>query len=192
MISSLIVSIVVIIITESIVLFFFLYRWICPLLLVLSAQQECRLYQILLDLTDGCLLPPIQINECLEMLNTNGYISGILFDTTSISSHESDDLLAKISTFQHIKSIYLLGRPSESTEERKKYIARFATHCTYQQDEEQLAVQVLLDIIIHCRMLGNKYTRSTDIDNAQKHFQRVIDMYERLKNFIDAKKSMKL
>lgn len=164
----------------------FLYRWTYPVLLVVSSLQESPLYSILKDITNDCLMPPIQTDKCIETLRSNEKIENLVFDVASISVDDRDRLLKNITLLDNIESIYLLGKPPETKEQRNKFFTDFDKVCMFCEDRDQLAVQLVLNMASNCRIFGNQCNADGDRDTARKYFQRGMDLYDGLKKFIDA------
>jgi hypothetical protein len=148
--------------------------------------QETPLYSILKDITGDCLMPPIQTDKCIEALRSNEKKENLVFEVASISVDDRDRLLKAVALLDNIESIYLLGKPPETKEQRNKFFTDFDKVCMFCEDRDQLAVQLALNMASNCRIFGNQCTAAGDRDTAQKYFQRGMDLYDGLKKFIDA------
>ncbi|CAF1148154.1 unnamed protein product [Rotaria sordida] len=163
-------------------------QWIYPVLLVLSSPETARLYSILKNITDSCLIPPIQTDECNDKLKSYQQIKELVLEFPSnISVTDRDRILSEISSFDNIQSIYLLGKPPETKKQRNEFFNQFDKVCIFCEDEEQIAVQWILDTASRCRMFGNQCIKTGDKAVASEHFQRGIELYERLKEFMKPK-----
>jgi hypothetical protein len=129
-------------------------------------------------------MPPVQIDQCIDKLQSNQSIKSLVLDLSTISVEERDRILKSISSFESIESIYLLGKPPETKEQRNKFFTDFDKVCLFCEDANQLAVQLTLDMVSDCRILGKQCAEAGDKDNACKYFQRGVDLYEGLKKLI--------
>lgn len=172
-------------------IFTFLYRWTYPVLLVISSSQESLVYTILKEITNDCLIKPIQTENCYDKLRLNHNVKNLVLEVATISVEERDRLLETVSSLDSIESIYLLGKPPVMKEERNKLFNNFYKVCMFCEDSDQLAVQLVLDMASQCRMSGNQCNAAGDKDTARKHFQRGMDLYDGLKKFIGETSSKK-
>ncbi|CAF4971269.1 unnamed protein product [Rotaria sp. Silwood1] len=159
-------------------------QWIYPVLLILPSLEKSPLYSVLKVITNGCLMSPILIDECNDKLKSYQQIKELILEVSSISVSERDRMLTEISSFDNIQSIYLLGKPPETKQQRNEFFNRFDKVCIFCDDEEQIAVQWVLDTANHCRISANQYIKAGDKAVASEHFQRGIELYDRLKDFI--------
>lgn len=162
----------------------FLYRWTYPILLVLPSLQESSLYSILKEITNDCLMQPIQTDKCIDTLRSDQNIKHLVFEVTSVSVEERDRLLEVVSALDSIETIYLLGKPPETKEQRNKFFTDFDKVCMFCEDKDQLAVQLVLDMASNCRISGNQCIETGDKGTAREHFQRGMDLYDGLKKFM--------
>jgi hypothetical protein len=128
---------------------------------------------------------PIQIDKCIDKLQSDENIKNLVFEVASISIQELDHVLKAVSSLDSIESIYLLGKPPETKEQLNTFFTDFDKICMFCEDEDQLAVQLVLDMASNCRISGNQCTAAGDRDTARKHFQRGMDLYDGLKKFIN-------
>ncbi|CAF3687228.1 unnamed protein product [Rotaria sp. Silwood1] len=159
-------------------------QWTYPVLLILPSLEKSPLYSVLKVITNGCLMSPILIDECNDKLKSYQQIKELILEVSSISVSERDRMLTEISSFDNIQSIYLLGKPPETKQQRNEFFNRFDKVCIFCDDEEQIAVQWVLDTANHCRISANQYIKAGDKAVASEHFQRGIELYDRLKDFI--------
>ena len=164
----------------------FLYRWTYPVLLVLPSLQDSRLYSILKNITDGCLMLPVQADQCIDKLQSDQKIKDLIFEVSSVPDDKRDCILNAVSSFGGIKSIYLLGKPPETKKQRNELFTNFNKICIFCEDEEQLAVQWVLNMASNCRTAGNQCAETGDKVAAREHFQRGIDLYDRLNIFMNS------
>ena len=161
-----------------------MYRWTYPILLVSASLQEPSLFSILKNVTNDVLMPPVQINQCIDILQSDRSIKSLVLDVSTLSVGERDRILKSISSFDNIESIYLLGKPSETKEQRNQFFTDFGKVRLFCEDADQVAVQLTLDMASDCRILGKEYAAAGDKSNACKYFQRGVDLYEGLKKLI--------
>jgi hypothetical protein len=127
---------------------------------------------------------PVQVNHCINKLGSDQNIKSLVLEVSSISVEERDGVLKAISLFESIESIYLLGKPPETKEQRNKFFTDFDKVCLFCEDADQLAVQLVLDMASNCRISGNECAEAGDKGNACKYFQRGMDLYDGLKKLI--------
>jgi len=163
----------------------FLFRWTYPVLLVLSSLKESRLHSIFNDLTDGHLMTSISIHEYDTKLHLNKKIKNLVVEISCITENR-DYLLNAFSSTDHIESIYLLGKPPETNEERSEFFTRFPKVCIFCEDEGQLALRWAMDTAEECRALGDHYIKEGKKDIAREHFQRGMQLFDRLGKLIDS------
>ncbi len=161
-----------------------MYRWTYPVLLVSTSLQESPLYSILKNITNDCLMPPVQADHCIDKLRSAQNIKNLVLEVSSISVEERDRILKDISLFESVESIYLLGKPPETKEQRNKFFTDFDKVCIFCEDKDQLALQLALDMASNCRISGNQCAEAGDRANACKYFQRGMDLYDGLKKLI--------
>jgi hypothetical protein len=152
-------------------------------------SQEVRLYSIFNDLTDGHLMASASVREYETKIKSNKQIKSLVVDVSSISSERRHHLLDVFSSIDHIESIYLLGKPPEISKDWSQFFTQFPKVCMFCEDEKHLAVRWVLDMANACRMSGNRCNEEGDRITAREHFQRGVDLYERLRKFIGATRS---
>jgi len=137
------------------------------------------------NITDGCLISPIQADKCIDRLQSDQQVKDVVFEISSVSADERDRVLEAVSSIDNIESIYLLGKQPETKEERNAFFTRFDKVCIFCEDEGQLAVQCVLNMANNCRIIANECVEAGNKDIAREHFQRGMDLYDRLRKFID-------
>ena len=163
----------------------FLYRWTYPVIFVVSSQAGSQLHSILKKLTDDCLTEPIHFDGCVDKLKSNQKIRNVIFEVLSLSVDDRNNMLKAISSFKNIKSIYLLGKPSETKEKQHEFLRRFEKVRIFCEEQDQLAVQWVLDMADECRIAANQFVATNDKSTAREHLQRSLNLYEHLSKFID-------
>ena len=137
------------------------------------------------ELTDGHLRYPVSPHQCSSILAANKEINTIVFTISTDPIAERDRLLKEISSLDQIKSIYLLGKPPHTSEERYQFFSSFRKVAIFCDDEEELAVRWALDTANDFRKLGGHWAQSGNIDLAREYFQRGRQLYDRLDKLID-------
>jgi hypothetical protein len=130
-------------------------------------------------------MPPCLPHEYLIKLESNKQVKSIVFEIVTDSIDEQDRLLEEFSSVDHIESIYLLGKPPETSEQRCTFFTRFCKVSLFCDDEEQLAVRWALDTANEFRRLGGQCAAAGNVDSANEYFQRGKDLYKRLGKLID-------
>ena len=141
------------------------------------------------SLADGHLVPDVEAEVCLTTLKSNQHITSICFELADISTEERDRLLTDFSAVNHIESIYLVGKPPETSERRNAFFTRFHKVCIFCEDEEEVAVRWALDTATERRRLGSQYAKEGMIDLARETFQQGKQIYARLAELIDKTES---
>ena len=132
---------------------------------------------------------PITIHGYETTVQPNLQIESLVVDVSSISHERRDHLLNLVSSNDHIKSIYLLGTPPEISEEWSTFFTRFPKVCLFCEDEKHLAIRWALNTTNDCRSVGIQCKEQGDQTTARMHFQRGIDLYDRLRKLIDTTRS---
>lgn len=140
---------------------------------------------MLSELTDGHLRSPVPPHQCSSILAANKEINTIVFEILTESVDERDRLLKEFSSLDQIKSIYLLGKPPQTSEERNKFFTSFRKVAIFCDDEEELAVRWALDTANDFRKLGGHWSRSGNTDLGREYFKRGRQLYDHLDKLID-------
>jgi hypothetical protein len=161
-----------------------LHSWVYPVLLVLRSLQKSQLYSVLNNITGEHLMAPISPHECNTKQQLSKNITTVLADVSSLSVDERDYLLDTFSSNDHIESIYLFGKPPETSQQWNEFFTKFPKVCIFCDDQGQLVIRWTLDMINDCRISGNQCNEKGDRTTARTHFQRGIDLYSQLRDFI--------
>ena len=167
---------------------FLLCRWTYPVLLVHFSSDEGGLYSIFDHLTDGHMMPSVSTKEYNATIRLDEEINSLVLQISSASTEQRDRLLNHYSSFDHIKSIYLLGKSPQDSEERNNFFITFHKVCLFCEDERQLAVRWALEMANEYRIRGTKIAKDGDIDDCKSYFQRAVALYDRVAKFIDETK----
>jgi len=125
----------------------------------------------------------------LTKLESNQQVKSIIFEISTDSIDERDRLLEGISSANHIESIYLLGKPPNTSEQRYTFFTRFCKVSIFCEDEEQLAVRWALDTANELRRLGGQCATTGNVELAREYFQRGKELYKHLTKLIDQTRS---
>ncbi len=122
----------------------------------------------------------------MDRLHLNEKVKNIVVELIPNSANERDDLLKVLSSIDHIESIYLLGEPPETNEERFEFFAKFPKICVFCKDTGQLAMRWTIDTVEECRTLGDQYIKEGKKEIARLYFERGMQLFKQLGKLIDS------
>lgn len=160
-----------------------LSTWTYPVQLIVVESKDNSLYSNFKELTGEHLLPPISIDQCSSTLHINDQVKQLVIQILTLSVDERNDLLDRFSSLNHIESIYLLGKPMETKEERLKFFHQYPKVCIFCEDEGKLALRWSLDTIEECRTSGDQYIKQKNKDAARDFYQRGFDLFDKINKF---------
>lgn len=159
-----------------------------PVLLVLSSSDQSRLLPIFHDITNEHLFTPISMQQCVKNLSLHKQVKSIAVELSIIHPDERDSLLEVLSSYPSVDSIYILGKPSTTDEERSKYFTRFPKISIFCENPTQLVIRWMMDTIEDYRTLGDQQIKENQKSKARIFYHRGMQLFDQLSKLINAAK----